>query len=89
LEENLLKRISRTIEGIAGKFLALEDITYSPIRPRLYGSAYKSKKIINGLAYFTDPSWKGDFPKGAVSVRNKRRKLTMEFNRFKQVYSRF
>lgn len=89
VEENLLKRISRTIEGIAGKFLALEDITYSPIRPRLYGSAYKSKKIINGLAYFTDPSWKGDFPKEAVSVRNKRRKLTMEFNRFKQVFLDF
>lgn len=89
VDENLLKRISRTIEGIAGKFLALEDITYSPIRPRLHGSAYKSKKIINGLAYFTDPSWKGDFPKEAVSVRNKKRKLTMEFNRFKQVYLDF
>lgn len=89
VEENLLKRISRTIEGIAGKFLALEDITYTPIRPRLYGSAYKSKKIINGLAYFTDPFWKGDFPKEAVNVRNKKRKLTMEFNRFKQVFIDF
>ena len=89
VEENLLKRISRTIEGIAGKFLALEDVTYTPIRPRLYGSAYKSKKIINGLAYFTDPFWKGDFPKEAVNVRGKKRKLTMEFNRFKQVFLDF
>lgn len=89
VEENLLRRITRTIEGIAGKFLALEDITYFPIRPRLYGSAYKSKKIINGLAYFTDPFWKGDFPKEAVNIRNKKRKLTMEFNRFKQVYLDF
>lgn len=87
--EKLLKRIKRTIEGIAGKFLALEDTTYSLIRPRLYGSAYKSKKIINGLAYFTDPDWKGDFPKDAVSVRDKKRKLTMEFNRFKQVFDDF
>lgn len=89
VDKNLLKRISRTIEGIAGKFLALEDNTYSQIQPRLYGSAYKSKKIINGLAYFTDPDWNGTFPKDAVKVRGKKRKLTMEFNRFKQVFLDF
>ena len=37
VDQNLLKRISRTIEGIAGKFLALEDTTYAQIRPRLLG----------------------------------------------------
>ena len=89
VEENLLKRISRTIEGIAGKFLALEDKTFNTIQPRLYGSAYKSKKIINGLAYFTDPDWKGDFPSEAVNVRGKKRKLTREFNRFRQVFLDF
>lgn len=89
VDQNLLKRISRTIEGIAGKFLALEDTTYAQIRPRLFGSAYKSKKIINGLAYFTDPDWDGSFPKDSVEVRGKKRKLTMEFNRFKQVFLDF
>ena len=88
-DQKLKKRLSRTIEGIAEKFLALLDNNYALIRPRLYGSAYKSKKIINGLAYFTDPDWEGDFPKEAVEVNGKKRKLTMEFNRFKQVYFDF
>ena len=85
----LKKRISRTIEGIAEKFLALQATDYSLIQPRLFGSAYKSKKMKNGLAYFTDPDWEGDFPKEAVEVNGKKRKLTMEFNRFKQVYIDF
>ena len=89
-DQRLKKRLRRTIEGIAEKFLAVLDNNYDLIRrPRLYGSTYKSKQIKNGLAYVTDPDWEGEFPKEAVEVNGESRKLTMEFNRFKQVYSDF
>ena len=87
--QGLDKRVKRLIEGIASKFLVLEDIDYEVIRSRFYGSSYKSKIIKNGLAYITDPEWDGLFPREAVQVLGKERKLTMEFNRFKQVYNDF
>ena len=43
----------------------------------------------NGLAYITDPEWDGLFPREPVQVLGKERRLTMEFNRFNQVYNDF
>ena len=87
--QGLDKRVKRLIEGIASKFLVLEDIDYEVIRSRFYGSSYKSKIIKNGLAYITNPEWDGLFPREPVQVLGKERRLTMEFNRFKQVYNDF
>jgi uncharacterized protein with ParB-like and HNH nuclease domain len=87
--QGLDKRVKRLIEGIVSKFLVLEDIDYEVIRSRFYGSSYKSKIIKNGLAYITDPEWDGLFPREPVQVLGKERRLTMEFNRFNQVYNDF
>ncbi len=83
------RKLNETVSNISLNYLALQDDDYNVLQYRFFGSDYKSKRIKNGFAYFTDPDWNGKFPREKVEVFGSKKPLTMEFKRFRQVYSDF